>query len=90
MTIAEKSLNDEIRRFTREHESYVQGIIQLQYTSEILEEDVCTKRIAQSNERDDQTRARKKGEKKDQTKVMKTLKKKMGINGKPISKRSAI
>lgn len=87
MTIAEKSLNDEIRRSTREHESYVQGIIQLQYTSEILEEDVCVKRIAQSNERDDQTRARKKGEKKDQTKA---LKKKMGINGKPISKRSAI
>lgn len=62
----------------------------MQYTSEILEEDVYTRRIAQSNERDDQTRARKKGEKKDQTKMMKTLKKKMGINGKPISKRSAI
>lgn len=62
----------------------------MQYTNETLEEDECTKRIAQSKEGDDQTRARKQGEKKDQTKVMKTLKKKIDIYGKPISKRNAI
>ncbi|XP_067213676.1 centrosomal protein of 135 kDa isoform X2 [Linepithema humile] len=76
LTIIEKSLNDEIERLTKTNECQRQDINQLQSTNKILEQ-MRMKNIVQTNEGDNQTQRKVKGEKNDQNKGIKTLKKKI-------------
>jgi len=75
-----------MERLTKENECQKQDINQLQFTNEILEEHIHKNIRKKCNKMNDQTRAKEKGEKNDQNKGMKTSKKKIGINSKPILK----
>lgn len=52
--IAEKSLNDEKERLTKENKYQRQDINQLQFTNKMLEEHIHKKNFEQSNEGNDQ------------------------------------
>lgn len=78
-----------MERLTKENEYQRQDINKLQFTNTILEERIHKKNIERSNEGNEQTRTKEKGEKNDQNKGMKTSKKKIGINNKPSLKCTA-
>lgn len=87
--IAEKRLNDEIERLTRENEHLRQGIVQLQNIDTRLQEHA--ENSVQNDERVDETRKTKSGKKNENqnTAKKKTLRKSGGINGKASFKYTA-
>lgn len=82
--IAEENLNDEIERLINENECQRQDIDQLQFTNKILEEHIYINNIGQNNNRNYHMQAKEKRKKNDKIKGMEMLKKKNGINSKPI------